>query len=183
MLVSLRTAPALLTGVFALGFLTPLQGAAPSSLAGHWRYDAARSTELSPWQSFDLTVTIAGDKISLQRRLGWARRDFEDRTDIDLSQPVSIVAAPWWPDNRHLGAYASAEHPKRIRAQWLDEGRILRVSTDQVLATQQGPREVNVLADYKVSASGTQLVVTELRSTRNRPIVYVFNRVSPAAQP
>lgn len=168
-----------------VAFASPVRAAtAPTSpLAGEWRYDAARSTELSPWKSFDLTITLAGNTISLHRRLGWARRDYEDRTDIDLSQPVSLVAAPWWPDNRHLGAYASADHPKRVRAQWLDDRRILRVSTDQVLATQQGLREVNVLADYKVSASGTQLVLTELRSTRNRPIVYVFNRVSPAAQP
>jgi len=60
----------------------------------------------------------------------------------------------------------------------LDDGRILRLSTDLVLETQQGPRSVNILSDYKVSASGTQLTLTELRSTRNQPVVYIFNRVT-----
>jgi hypothetical protein len=39
---------------------------------------------------------------------------------------------------------------------------------------------VNILSDYKLSANGAVLTLTELRSTRNRPIVYVFTRV-PAA--
>jgi hypothetical protein len=37
-------------------------------------------------------------------------------------------------------------------------------------------RPVNILSDYKVSTNGAQLTLTELRSTRNRPVVYVFNR-------
>jgi hypothetical protein len=48
-----------------------------------------------------------------------------------------------------------------------------------VLDTQQGPRDVNILSDYKVSANGAQLTLTMLRSTRNRPVVYVFERVNP----
>lgn len=185
MSVSLRSLLLLVAGALAIGpFCTPDIGAAPadSPLAGSWRYDPSRSTELSAWKSLDLTITVEGSKVSLHRRLGWSRRDYEDRTEIDLAQPVNIVPAPWWPDNRHLGVYASAAHPKRIRGEWLDDRRILRLSTDQVLETQQGPRTVNVLADYKVSPGGTQLTLTELRSTRSRPIVTVFNRVAPTQQ-
>jgi hypothetical protein len=80
------------------------------------------------------------------------------------------------PDNRHLGAYVGDDKTKRLRATLLDDGRILRVSADLTLETQQGPRAVNILSDYKVSANGAQLTVTELRSTRNRPVVYVFTR-------
>jgi hypothetical protein len=84
-----------------------------------------------------------------------------------------------WPDNRHLGAYIGGDKTKHVHAAWLDAGRILRLSTDLVLATSQGDRAVNILSNYQVSASGTQLTLTELRSTRNRPVVYVFNRVNP----
>jgi hypothetical protein len=184
---SLRSVLLALVGALGIGSISVLSAQAASAdspLAGNWRYDASRSTELSSWKSFDLTITVEGSKVSLQRRLGWARRDYEDRTEVDLSRPVSVVPAPWWPDNRHLGAYASAENPKRIRGEWLDDRRILRLNTEQVLDTQQGPLLVNVLADYKVSPGGTRLTLTELRSTRSRPIVYVFNRVAPVpAQP
>ena len=83
-----------------------------------------------------------------------------------------------WPDNRHIGAYIGGDKTKRVRAEWLDDRRILRLSTDLVLDTQQGSREVNILSDYKVSAQGSELILTELRSTRNRPTVYVFTRVT-----
>jgi len=63
----------------------------------------------------------------------------------------------------------------------MDGGRLLRLSSDLVLATQQGERAVNILSDYKVSANGAQLSLLELRSTRNDPIVYVFHRVTDAA--
>ncbi|PTX94479.1 hypothetical protein [Opitutus sp. ER46] len=177
--MSLRRLLSLLPLLGAL-LLPSLHAADSSPLSGQWRYDATRSTELSPWKSFDLTLAIDGDKVTIHRRLGWARRDYEDTTEFRLNQPPIVVPAPWWPDNRHLGAYATGDKTKRVSGVLLEKGRILRLNTDQVLGTQQGPREVNVLTDFKVSVSGTQLTVIELRSTRSRPIVYVFNRV-PAA--
>lgn len=147
------------------------------ALAGKWRIDLTRSTELSPWRSFDLTIAVDGNTIVIDRNLAWGRRTFSDSMTIDTGKPENIDPIEWWPDNRHLGAYIGENKTQRIRATWLDQKRILRLDTDLVLETQQGPRAVNILSDYKVSASGTQLTLTELRSTRNRPVVYVFNRV------
>lgn len=147
------------------------------ALAGTWRIDLARSTELSPWKSFDLVIAIDGPKVALTRKLAWGRRDFTDKVELDTARAENVVPIEWWADNRHLGAYVGEDRTRRVRAQWLDDGRILRLSTDLVLETQQGARGVNILSDYKVSASGAQLTLTELRSTRNRPVVYVFTRV------
>ena len=162
--------------------LLPLgAGATEPSLAGTWRIDLTRSTELSPWKDYDLTITVDGDRVAFQRRLAWGRREFADAMTIvpggTTSVPVSM-----WPDNRHLGAYIGGDRTKQVRADWLDGGRILRLSTDLVLSTQQGARAVNILSDYKVSANGAQLTLTELRSTRNRPVVYVFTRVERAKE-
>lgn len=151
-----------------------------SPVAGDWRFNAERSTELSPWRGFELTIQLDGDRVTIERRLGAGRRQFTDAMTIDTKGGENVVPIEMWPDNRHLGAYVGGDRTKRIRASWLDEGRILRLSTDLVLSTQQGDRAVNILTDYKVSASGNQLTLTELRSTRNRPVVYVFNR-APAA--
>ena len=161
--------------LFAL-LAASLRAAADSPLAGTWRFDAAHSTELSPWQDYVLTLTVEGDRVTFQRRLGSGRRGFTDTMTLDTSRPFTVVPVPMWPDNRHLGAYIGGDKTKRVRAEWLDAGRILHLSTDLVLSTQQGDRTVNILSNYQVSASGTRLTLTELRSTRNRPIVYVFTR-------
>jgi hypothetical protein len=145
-------------------------------LAGSWTFDASRSTELSPWSNCVLTISVDGDNVTIARQLGAGRRGFADSMTIDVSHAENIVPVPMWPENRHIGAYIGDDHSKTVRAQWLDDGRILRLSTDLVLSTQQGDRSVNILSDYKVSGNGSQLTLIELRSTRNRPITYVFNR-------
>jgi len=148
------------------------------AFAGDWQIDLARSTELSPWKDYVLHVKIAGDAVTMDRELAWASRQFSDSMTVNIGR-TNTVPVVMWPENRHLGAYISDTHTKEVRADLLDDGRILRLSTDLVLETQQGSRSVNILSDYKISASGTQLTLTELRSTRNRPVVYIFNRVTP----
>ena len=152
------------------------ESATAPTLAGTWRIDAARGTELSPWKNFDLVIALEGSNVSITRKLAWGRREFVDQLTIDTAKPENIAPIDWWADNRHIGAYIGTDHTRRVHAQWIDDRRILRLSTDLVLDTQQGSRAVNILSDYKISASGGQLTLTELRSTRNRPIVYVFNR-------
>jgi len=151
------------------------------ALAGDWKIDLARGTELSPWKDYLLTITVDGDTVTLHRRLAWASREFSDQLTVRIGQTVT-APVEMWPDNRHLGAYISSAHTKRVHATWLDGRRLLRLSTDLVLETQQGSRDVNILGDYKVSASGQELTLTELRSTRNRPIVYVFTRAASASK-
>jgi hypothetical protein len=147
-----------------------------SLLAGTWKFDAARSTELSPWKSYDLVITVQGAQVTMDRKLAWGRREYTDHVALDLSKGENTVPLEYWAENRHLAAYVGDDKTKRVHASWLDNGRILRLSADLTLETQQGHRAINVLSDYKVSANGAQLTLTELRSTRNRPVVYVFTR-------
>lgn len=159
----------------------PLAAADASPLAGTWRIDLARSTELSPWRGYDFTLGVDGDVVTVRRELAWGRRKYSDTMAVDTTRSDNVIPVEMWPDNRHLGAYIGGDRTKRVRAEWLSDRRILRLSTDLVLDTQQGPRDVNILSDYKVSADGARLTLTELRSTRNRPVVYVFNRVAPVS--
>jgi len=170
-------------GLLVTGGLLHLAAAEPDAhlLAGTWRYDAARSTELSSWGALQLVIIVDGPRVTLTRHLAAGRRIYDDVTALDLTRPVNVVPVEWWPDNRHIGAYIGGDRTKQVRAALLDGGRMLRTSADLTLATQQGERAVNILTDYKVSASGAQLTLIELRSTRNDPIVYVFARVTDAA--
>ena len=150
--------------------------AADHLLAGSWKIDLTRSTELSPWKDYDLTIAVDGPTITLQRRLAWGRREFKDAMSFRTDRPEK-VPVEMWPDNRHLGAYIGGDKTKRVHATWLDDRRVLRLSSDLTLSTSQGDRTINVLSDYKVSANGAQLTLTELRSTRNQPVVHTFTRV------
>jgi hypothetical protein len=150
----------------------------PAPLAGHWKIDLDRSTELSPWKDYQLVITVDGDTVTVERHLAWGPREFVDTMTVLPGQAAITVPVVMWPDNRHLGAYISDGHTKQVRAEKIDDGRLLRISSDLVLETQQASRAVNILSDYKVSASGNQLTLTELRSTRNRPVVYFFTRVT-----
>ena len=165
------------------GFLPRLSAAEPDAhlLAGTWRYDPARSTELSSWGALQLVITVDGPRVTLVRHWTAGRRTFDEVMPLNLTQAVNAVPVEWWPDNRHLGACIGGDKTKRIHATLMDGGRMLRLSSDLVLATQQGERAVNILSDYKVSANGAQLTLIELRSTRNDPVVYVFHRVTDVA--
>ncbi|MBE7537374.1 MAG: hypothetical protein LC118_05905 [Dehalococcoidia bacterium] len=155
-----------------------LQAAVASPLSGSWRIDPTQSTDLSPWKEYDLTILIAGKSATVERRFANGRRVFEDKAAFPTTGKLVTLPFNYWPDNRHLGAAVSGGKKKRVSAHWVDDGRILRVTSDFVLSTQQGDRALNVLSDYKVSINGEELTLTELRSTRDRPIVYVFKRVA-----
>lgn len=160
----------------------PLAFAGESSFSGTWRFDPKRSTELSPWKDCTLEMRADAGGVTIHRAFKWGRRDFTDQMTVKPGETV-IVPVEMWPDNRHIGAYLGGDHQKHVTAQWLDEHRILRLSTDIPLATQQGPRSVNILSDFQLSVDGAVLTVIEIRSTRNRPIVSTFHRVTPGAQP
>ena len=170
-------------GLIATGFLARLPAAEPDAhlLAGTWRYDATRSTELSAWGTLQLVITVDGPHVTLTRHWAAGRRTYDEVTTLDLSKAINLVPVDWWPDNRHIGAYVGGDKIKKFKFRLLDDGHLLRTSADFVLATQQGEHPVNILSDYKVSANGAQLTLIELRSTRNDPIVYVFQRVTDAA--
>src|SRR5437868_5546226 len=103
--------------VFALVFLTALSshlaGAENSPLAGDWRIDLARSTELSPWKDYRLLITVDGDAVTLERHLAWGPREFTDRMTLHPGR-TETVPVVMWPDNRHLGAYISDAHTKQV---------------------------------------------------------------------
>ncbi|HEY0943823.1 MAG TPA: hypothetical protein VGD81_01100 [Opitutaceae bacterium] len=159
----------------------PAMSVLAAPLEGTWKIDLTRGSELSPWKAYELTIVVKGDTVTIERQLGWGRRQFRDRMTIDTTRAENVVPVEMWPDNRHIGAYIGGDKTKRVRATWLDGRRILRLSSDLMLDTQQGSRAVNILSDYKVSANGAQLTLTELRSTRNRPVVHVFTRAAAPA--
>jgi len=166
--------------LFCLLCLGGVEIVSANPLEGSWHLMPEHSTDLSGWKAYDLDITIEGDVVTLTRKFAAGRRTFVDVTPVDLSKAVNVVPVSWWPDNRHIGAYIGGDRTQRVRGEWLDDGRVLRLNTDLVLATQQGSRQVNILRNFTTSTNGRKLTLIELRSTRTRPIIYAFQRVSDA---
>ena len=148
-------------------------------LAGNWKLLGDRGTDLSPWKTLDVAIAVDRDRVVIRRHFASGDRAIDTEMSLDVSNPVNIVPVPSWVDNRHIGAYIGGDRSEHIHAAWIDDGRILRTDADLVLDTQQGARKVYILTDYKISPSGNQLTIVELRSTRPIPIVYVLQRSRP----
>ncbi len=153
----------------------------PSAFIGTWQLDRDQSTDLSPWSRCELTIDLDGDQLTISRVLGGGRRTHTDIIPLDLTKEVNVVPQGWWTDNRHIGAYSPHNAQKTIRARTLDDGKLLRLETDLVLETQQGSRDVNTISQYQISPDGNLLIVTDLRTTRPRPVVHVFKRIPDPA--
>lgn len=145
---------------------------------GEWEFDRDQSTDLSPWSRCVLVIAQDGDQLTISRTLGGGRRTHVDVIPLDVTKEVNVVPQGWWIGNRHIGAYSPHDATKVVRAKTLDDGKLLRLETDLVLETQQGSRDVNIISQYQISPDGDLLIVTDLRSTRPRPVVHVFTRVT-----
>jgi hypothetical protein len=149
-----------------------------SKFIGEWQFDREQSTDLSPWSRCQLIIAQDGDQLTITRNLRGGRRTFADVIPLDVTREVNLVPQGWWIGNRHIGAYSPHDAHQIIRAKTMDSGNILRLEKDLVLETSQGSRDINIISQYQISPDGQTLVVTDLRSTRPRPVVHVFNRVT-----
>jgi hypothetical protein len=57
----------------------------------------------------------------------------------------------------------------------------LRTEVHTPVEVSQGDVIMRITTEYRVSELGDKLTVIELHSSRNRPLVYVFNRVTEEA--
>lgn len=151
---------------------------ADTAFAGRWQLDAERSTSVDPWRDFSVEIALDGDAVILKRLWRGSR---EGGATVDSVRVVpgggmATAKLDQWPDNRHLGAYLAGDSTKTVTARWADEGRTLVTESTLTLSIQQGTRTVRIYTEYRLEPSGDELTVLELRSTRPRPLHYVFTR-------
>lgn len=157
---------------------------ATPSLAGHWEIDVAKSTPIRPWDREALDITVDGDTVYINRHLQWGRdRKVSDLTKVKADgTTVTVNPVTYWLDTWYNNVYIGGDHQKRVTGEWLDQGRILKLETWLKLEAQQGDYPVHLYDEYRLAPDGLTLMLFELRSTRDQPLVYVFNRrfVEPA---
>ena len=165
----------------AVGLLlgaTVLTAADAPSLAGHWEIDVAKSTPIRPWDKEALDIKVEGDAVQITRHLNWGEsRSVDDVTKV-TTDGHTVTANPvgYWLDTWYTNVYIGGDHQKHVTAEWLDEGRILKLETRLALEAQQGDHPVHIYDEYRVAPDGKTMMLFELRSTRDQALVYVFNR-------
>ena len=166
------------TVIGLLFFAAGLSAAEPAAalFAGKWKVIPELSTDLTPWPEMKLIITQEAGKVGIARHLSWGRRAFDESMTLELGKADNVVPVKMWADNRNLGAFINDDLVKHVKAELIDGGRLLTLDTRLTLMTQQGEREVFIHSQLQVSANGKRLTWVELRSTRSRPILQVFER-------
>lgn len=169
----LRSPSRLILILLSCTIALPLFGSA--GLAGSWTIDRDASSAIDPWRRILLDIEIDGKDVTIERTVTTGRRNHTEVYPLRIGKTVS-VPVEWWTGNRHIGAYMGGDGTENVHADWIDEGRTLRVESQYILATSQGETPVRGYFEYRLSHDGSQLTVIELRSSRSLPTVHVFKR-------
>jgi hypothetical protein len=142
---------------------------------GEWTLLTSESSAIDPWRR--LRVSLDADQSTLTLMRTWTGAygiTSVDSVRIPIDGEHHEISIPQWPDNRHVAVRPTADSVKYVSARWLDRGRTLRTSTRIPVLTSQGETDIRIHSEYRIAPDGERLVVLELRSTRPRPIHYVF---------
>lgn len=144
--------------------------------AGKWQLLTNLSTAVDPWRTIRLDIDVDGSVIDIEKTVTTGRRNTTENYRLDTASEENFVPMEVWLDNRHIGAFLPRNNGKTIRAEWLDDGRTLKMDSSYVLETHQGETPVRATTEYRISRGGDRLTMLEIRSSRNRPILHVYER-------
>jgi hypothetical protein len=162
----------------ALLFLPLGLMAADPGFNGRWRLESDRSTALDGWTTMDLVVSVEGDEVALQHDMRWRSTRVTETNRVHPAKTVELKDF-FRIDQRHMAVYRPKESLTPVRAEWLDDGRTLRVEADVTVEVSQGTASIRIYSEYRLQEGDETLTLIELHSTRDRPLVYVFRKLAP----
>lgn len=160
----------------ALALALPAAAANPA-FAGRWRLDPAASSALDGWQKADLVLALDGSRVDVRYAMAWRTTRLEAVNRLDTAAPVELKDF-FRIEARHMAVYPAKGGVTRATAEWLDAGRTLRTEAVTPVEVSQGVVPLRITTEYRLGELGDTLTVIELRSARNRPLVYVFRKVA-----
>lgn len=171
--------------VLWIAALVLLAGSAPANnpnnpdFEGQWVLQKQGSTPVDPWSNLSLEIAVDGQQVTIERI--WSAGRFRGVDDMTLEVDGGVNREPLhrWLANRHLGAEIREDTTRQVTAEWLDDGRTLRVESRYTVLTSQGRAPIRTYSEYRLSPDGRTLTLLELRSTRPRPMHYIFTRADP----
>jgi hypothetical protein len=164
----------LLSGLAALS--CAVLASAKPTIEGRWRLDPAASSALDGWSKMDLSVALDGSKVALTYHMQWRNTLHDAANVLDTAGPVELRNF-FRVEQRHMAVYPAKVGGTKARAEWIDGGATLRTEVLTPVEVSQGDVTMRITSEFRVSETGDKLTVIELHSTRNRPLVYVFNKI------
>lgn len=149
----------------------------PQNLTGEWELVADASTPVDPFRNLALDVRIDGASVVVVRT--WIGSDNVrgvDSVRVVPGNAAQTIPMQSWLDNRHLGVRVGPDSTRQVSAHWKDDHRTLAVEQEMTVETSQGATPLRIYSEYRSTPDGNTLEVIELRSTRPRPMSYVFRR-------
>ena len=157
-------------------FFCSIATAAPD-FNGRWRLDLAQSSSLDGWQAMDLVINQQGSEVAVTHEMRWRTTRLDATNRFSTAQSVKLSDF-FRVEQRHMAVYPTKGGHCHAVACWLDDGRTLRVEILTDVEVSQGDVTMRIYQEYRVSELNDRLTLIELHSTRNRPLVYVFTKVT-----
>ena len=151
--------------------------AAPNAMEGRWRLDPARSSALDGWTAWELVISVANDQVSLQHDMQWRSTKRSATNTVNTHEPT-VLPSYFRVEQRHMALYPEKGGSTPVRAEWIDQGRTLRVEAEPPIETSQGKATIRIYGEYRLLEGGNDLLLIELHHSRPRPLVYRFSRVA-----
>lgn len=164
--------------LLTLCFLLPLAAQAdPTAFVGRWRLDPARSTALDGWHAWDLVISVDGSRVKLGYDMRWGRTQPSVANLLDTAHPVTLPDF-FRVEQRHMALYPAKASETTVTASWLDAGRTLRTEAVTPIEISQGQATMRIYSEYRLIEGDRELLLIELHSSRPRPLVYRFTKVT-----
>jgi len=164
----------------ALGVLVTLwctvSASANPEIAGKWQLDIPRSSPLSGWQDMALVIAVDGTEVEFTHQMRWRRTNYRATNVVDTSKTVTSDAF-FRVEQRHMAVYPTKGGLSHTTAEWIDADRTLRTETQTMVEISQGDVPMRITSEYRIGEGAETLTWIALRSSRDRPLVYVFRKV------
>jgi hypothetical protein len=155
-------------------------GPEESALAGRWKLERDRSTDIDPWREMTYDIRLQGSEITLVKTLRAGRYHQRDSMTVipDDQEREAPMTHGKWMEQVHMGARVGALSMRVVRARWEGEGKVLYLQSRVTVETSQGDAPVIIERRFHISEDGSSMALTEARSTRTSgtPLVYDFSR-------
>jgi len=174
----LRT-PIVCLAAVALAASAALAAARPD-FTGSWELDQAKSHSIPPALKQWLTVTQAGDKLTVETKISDARGERAQKDDYTPDGKETEFAPP-----RPANAPKDAPPPKgKRKAGWMPGDRGVLIDEEIQLTTPDGPATILVSRKWMMWPDGTMSIETiqeTPRGTFNNKRVFVKAQAQPKA--
>ena len=145
----------------------PLRAQGDPSLYGKWELLPEKSTDIDLYGALSVEVRHSGSDVTLIQTWG-SGRTFCDSLALRIGAPAvrRSITNRVFPSNVFMGLSMPEGGTREIKAEWEEEGKILKIVEHFPLRGSQGKTPVTTVHRYELSQEKDLLIYTVDRSTR-----------------